>query len=252
MMEISTAAPPKASLFAKALLPELIVDLIGYLHLENILACQLVSRAWQAAFTSPTIAPILCRIFFPALPRPLTLAAFQAECRRYFRRRQGNFTTRREHTFSCPGGGFTPDEDFHPGGVLPPCPREYDYNFKGYTDKKMIWMPDSDLICIDNLCTRKRRVLDTRDWPPDVNSQCPRWAGDSLLVHLHRWKRQPTEVYVVSTPLVVSPCLSTSNMARASYIHNIETDRGVTVPMCSDKKRAHILKNQALLVTRHF
>lgn len=176
---------PRAFPPPKALLPELLVEILVGLCLEDVLACQLVSRAWHTAFTGSIVVTVLCRRYFPALPRPYVLADFQAECRRYLRRRRGDFTTRCHHVLTYEGGGFVPDEVFHPRGVLPPpglC--DPPMAMVGYGEGNVVWTSGPDRLCVDNLYTRKRKVLDTQGWPTFVDTTIAKVTG-SVLLHEH-------------------------------------------------------------------
>lgn len=180
VLNVTPGASPAPNIF----LPELLVEILAHLSLEDVLACQLVSRAWYAAFTGPVAISALCRRFFPALPRPYAVADFQAECRRLLRRRRGDFAARLDHAVSCDGGGFPLDEAFHPGGLAPsPALWESDVMMVGYGEGNIVWTPGSGRLCVDNLHTRKRRVLDTRNWPAFVLKTVARVSGSVLLHH---------------------------------------------------------------------
>lgn len=186
----STSADPqhKTDPMGPGHLPvEILLEIASDLALEDFLPCAQVSRQWHAAWTQPPVVAALCRRFFPTLPKPHTFAAFQRACRKFFRRRHGKHTAIVGHSWNDLKAGlpchFELDPKLHPDGQYPDLESDEPF-IMAYGEGNIVWNDGMWLIFIDNLYTRKRKVLRGADWGFTTFRTFPRMCavGKSLLV----------------------------------------------------------------------
>lgn len=162
--------------------PELVLEVASHLAVTDVLTCRLVSRVCNDAFTSSIIASGLYREIFPYLEPPFTFTTFLEECRKNFRRHDGIFGTRSHHCISSSSSDFTLDEVFHPDGVLPTSVLGLnDSDIICYGEGNVVWLLGRHWLCVNNLYTRKRRVLNTEHWPFQIRNKYS-WIGESVFV----------------------------------------------------------------------
>ena len=183
---------------------ELVALVAAELNIEDVLSCVQASKAWHAAWAESTVAASLCGTFFPGLARPHTLSAFQGASRRYLRRRDGRFTSWYHHVLDCTlKKGFSFDRTFHPDGEPPSGGNDHGIGvyFQDYHAGVIAWTVGNRRVVLDNLHTRKRRVIDLTEWCPEGNVAFGRnrWS-------MHQestWRRvYITEILLVMRPVV--------------------------------------------------
>ena len=179
---------PKSEPMGPGHLPvEILLEISSELVLEDFLACAQVSRQWHAAWTQPRLSAALCRSFFPTLTGSNTFAAFQRACRKFFRRRHGKHTAVVDHSWNDLKAGlpchFELDPKLHPDGQYPDLESDEPF-ITAYGEGNIVWNDGMWLIFIDNLYTRKRKVLRGADWGFTTFRTFPRMCavGKSLLV----------------------------------------------------------------------
>jgi hypothetical protein len=163
---------------------DLVHLLLPYLRLDDVLACTRVSRSCRGIWTSESVLAALSTRFFPGLPSTPTFDAFLATCRRYFRRRRGEYTSvldvqlpYRAETAGWDadepnwgrGGAmaeryqdsmqqFTADAQVHPDGHFPASWPDVPCSLECYGGGNVVGIAGSDFV-VDNLYTRTRRVV---------------------------------------------------------------------------------------------
>lgn len=173
---------------------ELMLEIASHLVLEDIIACSQVSRQWHFAWTQPTMAGALCHRFFPTKAEPHTYAGFREACRKLFRRRHGKHTAVVDLSWEDREAGlpcyFEPDLKTDPPVIM------------AYGGGNIVWNDEQGTgrIFIDNLYTRKRKVIHAADWNLCVyrvdSYMCA--VSESLLVTLmahHRAHKGHKEEY---------------------------------------------------------
>ena len=150
---------------------ELLSIVTSELAIEDVLACNGVSKTLRAKLADPLVAPSLIRTFFPGLPRPHTLSDFVTASHRYLRRREGHYETLTHHALDSDlDGTFSLD-----GGVHPYADRwsmSPDYakpNVRDYRSGVIAWTIASWMLVVDDLRAGTRRGFDVRRWGFDEN-----------------------------------------------------------------------------------
>lgn len=137
---------------------ELMLEIASDLVLEDLIACSRVSRQWNSAWTQPRMAAALYHRFFPTQSEPHTYAAFRKACRRFFRRLHGKYTAVVDLSWEDREAGlpchFEPNVKTGPPAIM------------AYDGGNIVWNDEAatERIFIDNLYTRKRKVIRAADW----------------------------------------------------------------------------------------
>ncbi|MBE3042906.1 hypothetical protein IMZ48_10110 [Candidatus Bathyarchaeota archaeon] len=150
---------------------ELLSIVTSELAIEDVLACNGVSKTLRAKLADRIVAPSLIRTFFPGLPRSHTFSDFVTASHRYLRRREGYYETLTHHALdSNLDGTFSPDGGVHPyadrwsmpPGYAKPIVRDYRLGV-------IAWSIASCMLVVDDLHAGTRRGFDVRRWGFDEN-----------------------------------------------------------------------------------
>jgi len=139
---------------------ELVTLIASHLELEDVYSCFAVSTAWRRIWTSPVIAQSLCAYFFPRSPKPHDLAAFRAASLVRHRMEHGLYTSKLEKRFQYDSETyFRLDPEFHPDGKYPPLLDASRAWLVDMVGGNLVWLVGASVLVVDQLATRKRRVL---------------------------------------------------------------------------------------------
>jgi hypothetical protein len=158
---------------------ELICAIAKYLDLADLSRCVHVSKAWEATWKQADIVPDLCNHFFPGLlqtiqaqGKPAHYTVFGEQSRQYLVKSLLKYTTRSVRWYHYPEDSFfTVDRDIHLDGTLPSIDhraaryegpdggRRWLSQMTRYKSGRIAWQPDNFLVVIDDLYSRKRRVI---------------------------------------------------------------------------------------------
>ena len=199
--------------------------LVRHLHLEDVLTCAAVCTRSHSTWTDPSAVAAITLHFFPALQPPFTFAVFRTACRKYLRRRAGNFTTRLYQPLPDVGSSTLEGKDrgvvcrldpgLHPDGGYP---RGWNETLipepVGYGKGNIVWLVRPHFFVVDNLYTRARKVVAIPDGFPAPEYAA---AGKLLVVFFNQSKNKlyAASLYPICL-LALLPKSSTGSRGRAS------------------------------------